>query len=337
MRILRIGRPAVVAACVLSLAACGGGGGGSSPSTEQAPQQTLVGISASNYQAVSQAVVSGALFLGDTSELLTGAQASTPPHVLRHAIDGARRGLAFASGRPVLLTGVEVREVVNCSQGGKITMSLNDGNGNGTLDAGDSITMDLQSCKEEGSTMEGRLSISLQSVIGVYGSNNYSSTMTLTMTSFNVITGLDSSQGDGALTLTLSQTPAGVGEVTLTTPRLTTSERVAGQTFSTTMSGTRLAVRSETVGGTFRSSINFTSTLASNSFGSLQVTITTPQPLVITGDAAYPSSGQLLVRGHANSAVRITALNTTQARLELDADGDGTYETQTTKTWAELQ
>ncbi|MGQ3051986.1 MAG: hypothetical protein ACT6S0_09390 [Roseateles sp.] len=91
---------------------------------------------------------------------------------------------------------------------------------------------------------------------------------------------------------------------------------------------TRLSLRTETV-GMARTSIGYTSKLGSSQFGVGEVAITTPQPLVITGSDSYPGSGQLLVRGNANSAVRITALN--------DAQGDGTYETQTVKTWAELE
>jgi hypothetical protein len=336
MQTHRSGRVAVVLACALSLAACGGGGG-SSGGTDTPPASTLLGISASNYQAVSQAAVSSALFLGDSSGLVTGAEASTDARLLRHAVNTARRGFGLASDRPVLVTGVEVRDTIACAQGGSIAVTVNDANNNSNFDAGDSITMDLQSCREEGALMQGRLAISVQAVTGVFDSNNYSATMTMTMTAFNVTTGSDSAQGDGALSMTLSQSPSGVADMTLSTARLTLSGRVGGQSFTTTLTDTRLTLRDETLGGTLRTSISYSSTLDSSQFGNKQVTITTPQALVATAGNAYPSSGQLLVRGHANSAVRITAINATQARLELDAEGDGNYETQVTKTWAELQ
>ncbi|MDR7332402.1 hypothetical protein [Roseateles asaccharophilus] len=337
MRIQRIGRPAVVAACALTLAACGGGGDSSSGGEPPLQQQTMLGISASNYQAVGQAVVSSALFLGDSGGLVSGAETSTDARVLRHAVNTAKRGFERGGNRPVLVTGVEIRDTVACAQGGSIAVTVNDANNNGSFDAGDSITMDLLSCKEEGAVSQGRLAISVQAITGVFDSNNYSATMTMTMTAFNVTTGSDSAQGDGALSMTMSQSPSGVGELTLSTARFAFSGRVGGQNFTTTLTDTRLVVRDETVGSAWRSSITYTSTLDSSQFGNKQVTITTPQALVITAGNVYPSSGQLLARGHANSAVRITALNATQARLELDAEGDGSYETQVTKTWAELQ
>lgn len=338
MKIDQLGRVALVAACSAALVACGGGGGGSSGG-DVPPQTSMLSISASNYQAVSQAAVSSALFLGDAGGLLTAAEAQASPRVLRQAVSSARRGLATlsAGGRPVLLTGAEVRDTVSCTQGGSMLVVVNDANNNGNLDAGDSVTMDMQACREEGALLQGRLVLSVQSITGIYDSNNFSATMTMTMTGFGVSTGSDSAQGDGSLSLTLSQTPAGVGELTLSTPRLVMSGRVANQSYSTTITDTRLTLRDELVAGVSRTSISYTSVLASSQFGGQTVSITTPQAFVANGNEAYPSSGQLLVRCQGNSAVRITALNASQVRLELDAGGDGTYETQVTKSWVELQ
>lgn len=337
MQFQRIGRLAVATACALTLVACGGGGGSPSSVGETPMVSSMLGITTSNYQAVGQAVVSSALFLGDTGDLVTGAETGADPRLLRQAVNAARRGLAAANGRPVLVTGAEVRDVVPCTQGGSLAMTLNDANNNSVMDVGDSITMDAQSCKEDGTVMQGRLAMSVQSMTGVFASSNYSATLTMTMTAFSVSNGSDSSQGDGALSLTLTETAAGVSEVTLSTTLLTMTERVAGVTSSTTLSDVKLTARTETVTGTLRTTVSITGTLASSGFGNRQVTLTTPQPLMIVGSDPYPRSGQLLARGSGNSAVRITVLNATQVRLELDADGDGSYETQVTKSWTELQ
>lgn len=336
MKMEQLGLRALVAACAWGLAACGGGGGSSSAEDTPLPSG-LLSVSADNYQAVAQSAVSSALFLGDAGELVSGADAAPSPRLLRQAVQRARQGLSAASGRPALLTGVEVRDTLPCTQGGSIAMTLNDANNNGNIDAGDSLTLDMQACREEGALLQGRLVLAMQTLTGVFDSNNFSATLTMTMTGFSVSTGNDAAQGDGALSLSISQTPAGVGELTLSTPRLVMSGRVAGQNYATTITDTRLTLRDETVGGTPRSSISYASTLASSQFGNRQVVITTPQAFVIVGSDSYPSSGQLLARGQGNSAVRITALNATQVRLELDAGGDGSYETQVTKAWVELQ
>jgi hypothetical protein len=333
----RIGLSATVLACLLGLSACGGGGGSAGTPSSSAPDSTLLGISASNYQVVGQSAVSSALFLNDTGSVVTGAESGGDPRLLRHAVDTARRAMGVASARPALLTGVEVRETVPCSQGGSLAVSVNDVNNNGNFDLGDSLTVDAQSCREDGDVMQGRISLSVQALAGVYDSNSYSATLAMTLTAFSVTSGSDMAQGDGTITLTVSQAPTGVSEVTLATSRLVLSGRTGGQNFSTTLTDTKLTLRVEIVNGSPRTSISYNSSLVSSSFDNKQVLITTPQPLVITGSDTYPSSGYLMVQGHASSALRITAVNRSQVRLELDAQGDGSYETQVLKTWAELE
>lgn len=331
----RRGLTAAILVSLFGLSACGGGGGSGGAPNNPA-ESTMLGISASNYQAVGQSAVSSALFLNDTGGVVTAAESGGDPRLLRHAVDTARRAMGVASRRQALLSGVEVRDTVPCSQGGSLAVSINDSNNNGSFDLGDSLTLDAQSCKEDGDVLQGRIAMSVQALTGVYDSSNYSATLAMTLTAFSVTTGSDMAQGDGTITLTIGQTPT-AGEVTLATSRLVLSGRAGGQNFSTTLTDTRLTLRIETVNGSPRTSISYNSSLASSSFDNKQVLITTPQPLVITGSDSYPSSGYLLVQGQANSSLRVTAVNRSQARLELDAQGDGVYETQLLKTWAELQ
>jgi hypothetical protein len=333
----RIGLSATVLACLFGLAACGGGGSGSAPSGPAPTDSTMLGIGASNYQVVGQSAVSSAFFLNDTGGVFTGAETGGDPRLLRHAVDTARRAMRVASGRPALLAGAEVRETVPCSQGGSLLVSVNDSNNNGNFDLGDSLTIDAQSCKEGSDVMQGRIALSVQALVGVYDSSNYSATLAMTLTAFGVTTGSDMAQADGTITLTVSQTPAGVGEVMLATSRLVLSGRTGGQNFTMTLTDTKLALRIETLNGSLRTSISYNSSLASSSLDNKQVLITTPQPLIIIGDSAYPSSGQLMVKGNASSTLRISAVSGSQARLELDAEGDGNYETQVLKTWTELE
>jgi hypothetical protein len=50
----------------------------------------------------------------------------------------------------------------------------------------------------------------------------------------------------------------------------------------------------------------------------------------------YPYTGVLLISGASNSALRLTVLNNSQVQEELDADGNGIYESSTTLDWATL-
>jgi hypothetical protein len=57
------------------------------------------------------------------------------------------------------------------------------------------------------------------------------------------------------------------------------------------------------------------------------VDVTTTQPLVVTSQDDYPSSGELVVTGAGNSHGRITAVSATTFQVDVDEDGDGIYET----------
>jgi len=82
-------------------------------------------------------------------------------------------------------------------------------------------------------------------------------------------------------------------------------------------------------------SVSLSGTMSAQSLGG-SITISTPQPLVQLSTDNYPSAGQVIVTGATGSAVRATVLDNTQVRVELDANGDGTYESTATVAWTTL-
>jgi hypothetical protein len=66
------------------------------------------------------------------------------------------------------------------------------------------------------------------------------------------------------------------------------------------------------------------------------VSFSTPTTIVRRGTDMYPYTGVLLISGASNSALRLTVLNNSQVQEELDADGNGIYESSTTLDWATL-
>jgi hypothetical protein len=50
----------------------------------------------------------------------------------------------------------------------------------------------------------------------------------------------------------------------------------------------------------------------------------------------YPNAGQVTATGLGGSKMRLTVQSATTVQIELDADGNGAYETSVTKPWSEL-
>jgi hypothetical protein len=65
------------------------------------------------------------------------------------------------------------------------------------------------------------------------------------------------------------------------------------------------------------------------------VVVSNPEPFAgVIG--AYPSSGSMLVRESGGSAARLTAMSSTSVRIDVDADGDGVFESTMDRTWSDI-
>lgn len=88
-------------------------------------------------------------------------------------------------------------------------------------------------------------------------------------------------------------------------------------------------------GAVEQSQVSLNGAFTASSIGG-RIIVATVQPVTQLGTDAYPSSGQLTVTGAAGTWLRVTALSATQVQLELDANGDGTYEGSGVFTWSTL-
>ncbi len=329
---LRTGLALTLAA---ALSACGGGGD-SSPTTPPTPapptSPTAAPLTAANYQQVARASVQGSLYVSGANNVtlsLTSRAASRPASA---AAEQVRRIAAAGRLRPSALASDEFA----CDVSGKTVVSINDANNNTKLDAGDNLGFEAQDCRDsDGSLTKGKVTITLREVTGDYGSSTYSAKLELKLEGFTVVEGNESYGGDGAITITVSQSGTTNTSI-LEVPRLAATAVENGVTSSQNLSNVRVSeeYRTDNTGTTITTSVN--GTLSTTELGGQTVTLETVTPLRALESQNFPFAGQMVVGGGAGSKLRITALSATQAQVELDANGDGTYEASVVKLWTEL-
>jgi hypothetical protein len=313
------------------LAGCGGSGGDDSGGTSQ---PTAVAINSGNQTDVARATVAGgmtvALAGGGANNATGGAAAARVAALGRAAIASfGRVGRESIAGAGRHAAGSS-SSTDNCGVSGSITSTFNDNDGNGAMSVGDSVTIVYNACHDTAtSSVSGTVSVTVTSVSG--------STFSATANVQNVQAtdqGL-SSTVNGQFTISDNETATQDDEtLTIGSNGLTVSVQSTSFTDTLTFaSGMHIETVYDNASGDTRLSLN--GGMSSNKLaGSL--TLTTVQPVVQLAADAYPSSGQVRAVGANGSALLMTVLNTTQVQLQLDADGNGSYEATSTANWSTL-
>ena len=317
-------------AVAAALSACGGSGDSPPPSSGT----QSVAITSANQSAVARATVNGgfslALVQDETSNGATTSPNSTVvaerllQHVLRAAVN-QRKSIASATAHPD--TGSS--ETDPCGVSGTLTSTWNDVDNNNQLSAGDILTANFQQCQDTPTlSVNGTVTITLTgtptesqftgnavfaSVVAVYGGVSYTLDGAVAVSETDTDTLSDS-----------SFTVAGTG--------LTVVIASTGYSDSIAFDSGMVAASSFLAGS---SSLTLTGSFTSQSLGG-RVTISTPHALMQQNGDAYPSQGSVLITGASGSTLLVTALNTTQVQLQVDANGDGTVDSTTTTTWTAL-
>jgi hypothetical protein len=317
---------AFAAAALLS--ACGGGGGSDSASgapSLPAPGNSL-GITSSNYQQVAEVSLASSAYLLDTGSFGLGggpgARSAASPRLAQAQQGQEGRALPLGTSTNSL----------SCAQGGSLFVSFNDQNNNANLDAGDSLSIDARSCREDGQLLQGGLSMTAKTFSGSFGGSSFSGALQMGLSDFTVTEGSDRTSASGSFELQVA-VGSGNSELNLVVDKLTLSGVERGLIFSHQVQDARLSLRSNAAGV---STSSIAATVSSNRLDGKSVRIETLNPLTLQPGADYPSGGQLVISGDARSKLRLTPQSATQVLLEVDADGDGTFEGRYTKAWSEL-
>lgn len=317
------------ALCSGLVSACGGGGDGDSP----APAAS-VAITSANQQQVARTAASSVTSLASTGGLggvasSSGASVPRLPGLSRHvalALGTARESALSARARPLATES----EQIDCPAGGSITLTVTYSNAS-QFTPGDTLGFTFNNCQTTATdNTNGTMSIAMSSYAETPAGANFAGTMSLNLTA---------TEGDRTSAVSGSVS-ASYADLSATSSRLDLAVGPSGLTASViTAGGTP-----ETIGYVSGFTISETDTSTSSSVtvnGSIdssrlagRITLQTATPIVQLAADAYPSSGVLRVTGAGGSALLLTVQSATALQVQLDANGDGTYEASATYTWA---
>jgi hypothetical protein len=295
-----------------------------------------VAITSANQQQVARAAISSVASVASTGSVggvassagASVARLSSLSRQVRLALGTARESALSARVRPLATES----ETIACQFSGSITLAVTYSDAS-QFTPGDTISFTFNDCQTTSTdNTSGAMSIVMSSYADTAAGVSYAGTMTLNVTAI-----------DGARTSTVSgSVGANYADLSATSSRLDLTVGSNGLTGSVTTTGGT----PETIGYASGFTISATDTSTSSSVivnGSIdssllagRITLQTNTPIVQGADDTYPSSGALRVSGAGGSALLLTVQSTTALQVQLDANGDGTYEASATYTWAQV-
>jgi len=323
----------LVLSSITALSSCGGGGGGGSGSTGPSgpPSSTPVALTAANMQPVTDDVLNMSLSFvsvgaSDSSGIGDVPLLSAPKTLPRNRplITLLRRQLGSLDARaPMASAPVPLATPVPCDMGPDGTT------GSQTTDSQPtSTTVTFSNCFSGGETINGTLSLTniMSPAAGEFtgqvshnltfvqvGLPTFTSSGNFDIDHKTVGTVITDTLTGGPLTLAIGPDNATISGLTITSALDSSSN---GET--------------DTV----------VATIATNTIGG-SVTVTTPTAFQTVATSMFPHTGQFLIKGASNSEVRFTVLGDetlpgNQVTLEVDPEGDGTFQAPVGMTWAAL-
>jgi len=317
-------RMTAIAVLAAGLIGCGGGGGssGGGPAGLTQPPSTPVAVTATNATQVSSTALSPATGGGGVLSTVVGAEttAAPKPRALTRTLLAVARDAKERLSAPQSVVGVA--QTLSCTVSGSVTV---DASADGT-----SATISFNACSDiAGETISG--SASVTGATAASDGSSFSATFSIDVTftetgiaPLRVVGGFSINETCDTTTFDCSGTFTG------------TSLGAAQGT--ETWFITNFTITEVELAGTITITVNYTvSSTALNG----SVTVITSTPLQMLTSAQHPYTGVVIITGTGNSKVRVTVLGSDptaadQVQIEVDANGDDTYEGNTLHSWSEL-
>jgi hypothetical protein len=315
--------------CLVALSACGGGGGSGSTSTpaQTSALSTITAAdapkAASNGYAATNAISQSSSLTG----AVTGVTiAPAGVGVVTPVLDLVKQAVSQNGAK--LLTGVTVSNA--CAGGGSMTIDATLHN-QSTLSNGDTLSVTANNCVEDGSTMNGAVSISVSGVSGdVINGTTGAVTLDMRFSGLNVATGSTTEVVGGDMKIALNATSATDLALTISGNSLQVTEQQAGTTVAT-RTLTAYTMTGGLHGTTVTAAANFAVSGNANGLGQFAYTVQSLQPLVTTTMSDVPTAGSFIVNGAASSVT--ATIVPTGVRLDYSAKGDGVITQTSTVSW----
>lgn len=334
-----------------SLMACGGGGGDNGP----APSTDLLDVSAANSDIHSHAATAALFAVGGASNAIP-ADAGSNPAVLTASLSTSPRGRlgvsapwlpqrvlnallqivradrASAAGPAKRALALTTLPPEACTISGTVSMSIDDRDNNGELSLGDLLTIAFSDCRDIASeVLNGSATVSVTR-IGATVLPSFGATMSFTQLSRQATDGSHGLAFGGNLILDYEQLTATSERARLTADGAVSiaAHTHAGYVDTVTLQSGFQQVSDYDMSTGITIS-NTTGMLQSAAAGSGLVSVSTPQSIHLVDTDPYPSSGKVNIAGQ--GSVVLTVLSPFAVQIDLDADGDNSYESRKQVAW----
>lgn len=313
----------MTAAILATLGACGGGGG------DDGPSGPTIDVTATNRDVIAHATVAGMVALNPLAMAPIGVGSSASTGLTTAWPTQLNARLASASSQREAPQAVYGPTEVPCDISGYMTVTYDDRDPP-DLSVGDSITAVFHACVDvAGETMNGT-----ETMRFTQGSESSFSAQ-ITMTDYSYSSAKHSVTFNGRAVLDFAQQSASVFTARATADGpLTVALSLAHLAYADTVTLLDGFVVDDTLDTLIGSTLSTGRGLiqSANAGGIVEVTTMTDAPIAKYAVDAYPRAGVVQVKGM-NSTLQMTVLSTSNVRLDLDADDNGSFESTETVAW----
>jgi hypothetical protein len=331
----------------VGLVGCGGAGSSDGGVSAPAAAAPTVTITATNQGSVTRAMIDGGQAFGQSQPFATtGGATAQSIGASRIALSAGslqsvvQRGLMAAFGpRHSASIASATRPAATssstdaCSVSGSITTGISDADNNLSLSSGDTLTLTFNQCQDSSTdSVSGVMVFTIGSVTsGQAGDVQFNGSLTFVQLNASSGTRLADIQGSVGVTASITSTSFRIA-LTVGANALTVTSSAPGYLDTIVYEpGMQLTVAA-TDGAVTQSDVTLDGSFTASSIGG-RIAVTTVVPLHLLGTDTDPSRGQVVVTGASGTHVRVTALSAISVQLELDADGDGSYERSGVLAW----